>query len=210
VIAIRPRQRLTRDPRPDALGEQCGWCPRLVPTISECSGQGAADSQVSADPRRISGPGSGFAGADQGTDVGKGSAGTFPAKRILVTGAGRFHGSRSAASFKPVRVPARAESLLDRDESALHGLQLSAAQAHGPGLDRNSDEPCSADHFRDPRRIRRGLESGFPGRTGDRLSMRRRSSMARALERLPRRGGDEQRASAPGPCSRTAAALRAE
>jgi FlaA1/EpsC-like NDP-sugar epimerase len=82
-------------------------------------------------------------------------AGHFAGKRILVTGAGGSIGSelcRQLHKFAPVEL-----IMLDRDESALHEVQLTL---HGRAL-LDTDETVLAD-IRDPRRIREVFERFRP------------------------------------------------
>ena len=83
------------------------------------------------------------------TDVAA-SAGYITGKRVLVTGAGGSIGSelcRQLVGFEPAKL-----LMLDRDESALHSLQLSIA---GHGL-LDTDDMLLAD-IRDAEALRRGL-----------------------------------------------------
>ena len=82
-------------------------------------------------------------------------AGHFAGKRILVTGAGGSIGSelcRQLHRFGPAEL-----IMLDRDESALHAVQLAL---HGRAL-LDSDETILAD-IRDPRRVREVFEQFRP------------------------------------------------
>ena len=82
-------------------------------------------------------------------------AGHFAGKRILVTGAGGSIGSelcRQLHQFAPAEL-----IMLDRDESALHEVQLTL---HGRAL-LDSDETLLAD-IRDPRRVREVFERFHP------------------------------------------------
>jgi FlaA1/EpsC-like NDP-sugar epimerase len=140
VIAIaRPSGTLIRDLT--ARAEQCGLIPKVVPSTTELISGGARIEGV-RDPRI-----SDLLGRRQvQTDV-RGIAGHFTGKRILVTGAGGSIGSelcRQLHQFAPAEL-----IMLDRDESALHEIQLTL---HGRAL-LDSDETVLAD-IRDPRRIR--------------------------------------------------------
>ncbi len=123
-----------------ALAEQCGLVPKVVPTISELL-SGSARIEGVRDPRITDLLGR----RPVNTDV-EGIAGHFSGKRILVTGAGGSIGSelcRQLHRFGPAEL-----IMLDRDESALHAVQLSLS---GRAL-LDSDETVLAD-IRDPRRI---------------------------------------------------------
>src|ERR1019366_9410528 len=82
-------------------------------------------------------------------------AGSFAGKRILVTGAGGSIGSELCRQLHQLR-PAEL-IMLDRDESALHLIQLTL---HGRAL-LDSDEAALAD-IRDPRRVQRVFEQFRP------------------------------------------------
>ena len=124
-----------------ALAEQCGMVPKVVPSVSELL-SGSARIEGVRDPRI-----SDLLGRRPiRTDV-AGIAGHFSGKRILVTGAGGSIGSelcRQLHQFGPAEL-----IMLDRDESALHAVQLAL---RGRAL-LDSDETVLAD-IRDPRRIR--------------------------------------------------------
>jgi FlaA1/EpsC-like NDP-sugar epimerase len=124
-----------------ARAEQCGLTPKVVPTTTELISGGARIEGV-RDPRI-----SDLLGRRQiKTDV-RAIAGHFTGKRILVTGAGGSIGSelcRQLHEFGPAEL-----TMLDRDESALHEIQLTL---HGRAL-LDSDETVLAD-IRDRRRIR--------------------------------------------------------
>ena len=148
VIAIvRPGGTAIRDLT--ALAEQCGLVPKVVPTISELL-SGSARIEGVRDPRI-----SDLLGRRPiRTDV-EGIAGYFSGKRILVTGAGGSIGSelcRQLHRFGPAEL-----IMLDRDESALHAVQLTL---RGRAL-LDSDETVLAD-IRDPRRIREVFERFRP------------------------------------------------
>jgi FlaA1/EpsC-like NDP-sugar epimerase len=132
-----------------ALAEQCGLVPKVVPTISELL-SGSARIEGVRDPRI-----SDLLGRRPiRTDV-EAIAGHFSGKRILVTGAGGSIGSelcRQLHQFGPAEL-----IMLDRDESALHAVQLALS---GRAL-LDSDETVLAD-IRDPRRIREVFERFRP------------------------------------------------
>ena len=114
---------------------------------------GAVDSEAveGADDPRISG----LLGRRQIRTNVTAIAGHFTGKRILVTGAGGSIGSefcRQLHKFTPAEL-----IMLDRDESALHEVQLTL---HGRAL-LDSDETVLAD-IRDPRRIRAVFERFRP------------------------------------------------
>ena len=124
-----------------AQAEQCGLTAKVVPTTTELISGGARIEGV-RDPRI-----SDLLGRRQiRTDV-RAIAGSFTGKRILVTGAGGSIGSelcRQLHQFAPGEL-----IMLDRDESALHEIQLTL---HGRAL-LDSDETVLAD-IRDARRVR--------------------------------------------------------
>ena len=132
-----------------ARAEQCGLTPKVVPTTTELISGGARIEGV-RDPRI-----SDLLGRRQiRTDV-RAIAGHFTGKRILVTGAGGSIGAelcRQLHQFVPAEL-----IMLDRDESALHEIQLTL---HGRAL-LDSDETVLAD-IRDPRRIREVFEKFRP------------------------------------------------
>jgi FlaA1/EpsC-like NDP-sugar epimerase len=114
-----------------ALAEQCGLVPKVVPTISELL-SGSARIEGVRDPRI-----SDLLGRRPvKTDV-EGIAGHFSGKRIGSELCRQLH------RFGPAEL-----IMLDRDESALHAVQLSLS---GRAL-LDSDETVLAD-IRDPRRI---------------------------------------------------------
>jgi FlaA1/EpsC-like NDP-sugar epimerase len=148
VIAIvRASGRLIADLT--AQAERCGLTPKVVPTVTEMLSGGARIEGV-RDPRI-----SDLLGRRPiQTDVAA-IAGHFRGKRVLVTGAGGSIGSelcRQLHAFQPGEL-----IMLDRDESALHQVQLSL---HGRAL-LDSDETVLAD-IRDPRRIREVFERFRP------------------------------------------------
>jgi FlaA1/EpsC-like NDP-sugar epimerase len=132
-----------------ARAEQCGLTPKIVPTTTEVISGGARIEGVR--DLRISD----LLGRRQiRTDI-RAIAGHFTGKRILVTGAGGSIGSelcRQLHQFAPQEL-----IMLDRDESALHEVQLTL---HGRAL-LDSDETVLAD-IRDPRRIREVFEQFRP------------------------------------------------
>ena len=129
--------------------ELCGLTPKVVPTVTELISGGARIEGV-RDPRI-----SDLLGRRPvRTDVAA-IAGHFAGKRILVTGAGGSIGSelcRQLHQFGPAEL-----LMLDRDESALHEVQLTL---HGRAL-LDSDETLLAD-IRDPRRVREVFERFRP------------------------------------------------
>ena len=132
-----------------AQAESCGLIPKVVPSVSELLTGGARIEGV-RDPRI-----SDLLGRRPvRTDVAA-VAGYFSGKRILVTGAGGSIGSelcRQLHRFDPAEL-----ILLDRDESALHSIQLAL---HGRAL-LDSDETILAD-IRDPQRIREVFDQFRP------------------------------------------------
>jgi FlaA1/EpsC-like NDP-sugar epimerase len=132
-----------------ARAEQCGLIPKVVPTTTELISGGARIEGV-RDPRI-----SDLLGRRPvRTDVAA-IAGRFAGKRILVTGAGGSIGSelcRQLHQFGPAEL-----IMLDRDESALHEVQLTL---HGRAL-LDSDETLLAD-IRDRRRVREVFEQFRP------------------------------------------------
>ena len=132
-----------------ARAERCGLTPKVVPTTTELISGGARIEGV-RDPRI-----SDLLGRRPvRTDVAA-IAGHFAGKRILVTGAGGSIGSelcRQLHQFTPSEL-----IMLDRDESALHEIELAL---HGRAL-LDSDATVLAD-LRDPRRIREVFEQFRP------------------------------------------------
>jgi FlaA1/EpsC-like NDP-sugar epimerase len=132
-----------------ARAELCGLIPKVVPTTTELI-SGSARIEGVRDPRI-----SDLLGRRPvRTDVAA-IAGRFAGKRILVTGAGGSIGSelcRQLHQFAPAEL-----IMLDRDESALHEVQL---RLHGRAL-LDSDETLLAD-IRDPRRVREVFERFRP------------------------------------------------
>jgi FlaA1/EpsC-like NDP-sugar epimerase len=132
-----------------AEAERCGLVPKVIPSITELL-SGVARIEGVRDPRI-----SDLLGRRPvQTDVAS-VAGHFAGKRILVTGAGGSIGSelcRQLHGFKPAEL-----IMLDRDESALHAVQLAL---HGRAL-LDSDGSVLAD-IRDARRIRQVFEQFRP------------------------------------------------
>jgi FlaA1/EpsC-like NDP-sugar epimerase len=132
-----------------AQAERCGLVPKVIPSITELlSGveriEGVRDPRISdlLGRRPVQ------------TDVAS-VAGYFVGKRILITGAGGSIGSelcRQLHRFGPAEL-----IMLDRDESALHAVQLAL---HGRAL-LDADGSVLAD-IRDPRRIRQVFEQFQP------------------------------------------------
>ena len=132
-----------------AEAERCGLVPKVVPSIAELL-SGVARIEGVRDPRI-----SDLLGRRPvQTDVAS-VAGHFAGKRILVTGAGGSIGSelcRQLHRFEPAEL-----IMLDRDESALHAVQL---DLHGRAL-LDSDGSVLAD-IRDQRRIRQVFDQFRP------------------------------------------------
>lgn len=132
-----------------AEAERCGLVPKVIPTITELL-SGVARIEGVRDPRI-----SDLLGRRPvQTDVAS-VAGHFAGKRILVTGAGGSIGSvlcRQLHRFGPAEL-----IMLDRDESALHAVQL---DLHGRAL-LDADGSVLAD-IRDGRRIRQVFEQFQP------------------------------------------------
>ena len=148
VIAIaRASGSAIRDLTRDA--DRCGLIPKVIPSITELLSGGARIEGV-RDPRI-----SDLLGRRPvETDVAR-VAGHFAGKRILVTGAGGSIGSelcRQLSRFRPAAL-----ILLDRDESALHAIQL---ELYGRAL-LDSDQAALAD-IRDPVRVRQVFEQARP------------------------------------------------
>jgi FlaA1/EpsC-like NDP-sugar epimerase len=132
-----------------AQAERSGLAPKVIPSISELL-SGSARIEGVRDPRI----GDLLGRRPVQTDVAS-VAGRFTGKRILVTGAGGSIGSelcRQLHRFRPAEL-----IMLDRDESALHAIQLAL---HGRAL-LDSDESVLAD-IRDPRRVREVFEQFRP------------------------------------------------
>ena len=132
-----------------AQAESCGLIPKVVPSVSELLA-GSARIEGVRDPRI-----SDLLGRRPvRTDVAA-VAGQFAGQRILVTGAGGSIGAelcRQLHRFGPAEL-----IMLDRDESALHAIQLAL---HGRAL-LDSDETILAD-IRDPRRVQEVFEQFRP------------------------------------------------
>ena len=132
-----------------AQAESCGLIPKVVPSVTELlTGnariEGVRDPRITDLLRR----------PPVQTDVAA-VAGHFAGKRILVTGAGGSIGSelcRQLDRFGPAKL-----LMLDRDESALHAIQLAL---HGRAL-LDSDETILAD-IRDPHRVKEVFEQFRP------------------------------------------------
>jgi FlaA1/EpsC-like NDP-sugar epimerase len=129
--------------------ERSGLIPKMIPTTTELISGGARIEGV-RDPRI-----SDLLGRRPiRTDI-EAIAGRFAGQRILVTGAGGSIGSelcRQLHKFAPAEL-----IMLDRDESALHEVQLTL---HGRAL-LDTDETVLAD-IRDPRRVREVFERFRP------------------------------------------------
>jgi len=132
-----------------AEAERCGLVPKVIPSIAELL-SGVARIEGVRDPRITDLLGR----RPVETDVAS-VAGYFAGKRILVTGAGGSIGSelcRQLHRFEPAEL-----IMLDRDESALHAVQLNL---HGRAL-LDADGSVLAD-IRDQRRIRQVFEQFQP------------------------------------------------
>ncbi|HEY3981744.1 MAG TPA: polysaccharide biosynthesis protein, partial [Streptosporangiaceae bacterium] len=124
-----------------AAAEACGLVPKVIPTIGELL-SGTTLIEGVRDPRI-----SDLLGRSQvKTDIGAVKE-YLSGKRIMVTGAGGSIGSELCRQLHQLH-PGRL-ILLDRDESALHAIEL---DLHGRAL-LDSDDTVLAD-IRDPRRIR--------------------------------------------------------
>ena len=124
-----------------AEAERCGLAPKVVPSITELL-NGSARIEGVRDPRI-----SDLLGRRPVCTNVAAVADRFAGKRILVTGAGGSIGSelcRQLHRFSPAELV-----MLDRDESALHAVELAL---HGRAL-LDSDQTVLAD-IRDPRRVR--------------------------------------------------------
>jgi FlaA1/EpsC-like NDP-sugar epimerase len=132
-----------------AEAERCGLTPKVIPSVSELL-SGSARIEGVRDPRI-----SDLLGRSPvRTDIAA-VADRFAGKRILVTGAGGSIGSelcRGLFRFRPAQL-----IMLDRDESALHAIQL---DLHGRAL-LDTDDTVLAD-IRDERRIRQVFEQHRP------------------------------------------------
>jgi FlaA1/EpsC-like NDP-sugar epimerase len=124
-----------------AHAERCGLTPKVVPSMTELI-NGSARIDGVRDPRISDLLGRRPVRTDVATIVGY-----FTGKRVLVTGAG---GSIGSELCRQLHRSGPAELImLDRDESALHAVQLAL---HGRAL-LDSDETALAD-IRDPDRVR--------------------------------------------------------
>jgi FlaA1/EpsC-like NDP-sugar epimerase len=132
-----------------ALAERCGLVPKVIPSVTELL-SGSARIDGVRDPRI-----SDLLGRRPvQTDLAA-VAGRFAGRRILVTGAGGSIGSelcRQLHRFGPAEL-----IMLDRDESALHAIQL---DLHGRAL-LDSEETVLAD-IRDARRVGQVFEQHRP------------------------------------------------
>ena len=148
VIAIaRPSGTAIRDLTAEA--ERCGLAPKVIPSVAELIG-GCARIEGVRDPRITDLLGR----RELDTDV-EAMTHHFAGKRILVTGAGGSIGSelcRQLQRFAPAQLV-----MLDRDESALHALQL---ELYGRAL-LDSDETVLAD-IRDPCRVMQVFQQARP------------------------------------------------
>jgi FlaA1/EpsC-like NDP-sugar epimerase len=132
-----------------AQAERCGLTPKVVPSMTELI-SGSARIDGVRDPRISDLLGRRPVRTDVAAIVGY-----FTGKRVLVTGAGGSIGSelcRQLYQFGPAEL-----IMLDRDESALHAVQLTL---HGRAL-LDSDETVLAD-IRDPDRVREIFEQCRP------------------------------------------------
>jgi FlaA1/EpsC-like NDP-sugar epimerase len=139
VIAIaRPSGPVVRELAEQA--ERCGLTPKVVPTVSELI-SGAARIEGVRDPRITDLLGR----SPVRTDIAA-VAGRFTGQRILVTGAGGSIGAELCRQLH--RLNPASLVMLDRDESALHAIQLAL---HGRAL-LDTGDTVLAD-IRDARRI---------------------------------------------------------
>jgi FlaA1/EpsC-like NDP-sugar epimerase len=129
--------------------ENCGLTPKVIPSITEMLNGGARIEGV-RDPRISDLLGRRPVKTDVATVTGH-----FAGKRILVTGAGGSIGSELCRQLHQLH-PAEL-IMLDRDESALHAMQLTL---HGRAL-LDTDDTVLAD-IRDPRRITEVFEQCRP------------------------------------------------
>jgi FlaA1/EpsC-like NDP-sugar epimerase len=132
-----------------AQAEAYGLIPKVIPSVKELLGGGASIDGV-RDPRI-----SDLLGRPPVEIDVAGQASYFTGKRILVTGAGGSIGSELCRQLHRMN-PAEL-ILLDRDESALHALQLAL---HGKAL-LDSDELALAD-IRDADRVRQVFQQFCP------------------------------------------------
>ena len=129
--------------------EKCGLIPKVIPSVTELLSGGARIDGV-RDPRI-----SDLLGRRPVTTDMEAVADHFAGKRILVTGAGGSIGSelcRQLHRFGPAEL-----IMLDRDESALHAIQLTL---QGQAL-LDSDQVVLAD-IRDPGRVRQIFDERRP------------------------------------------------
>jgi len=129
--------------------EKCGLIPKVIPSVTELLSGGARIDGV-RDPRI-----SDLLGRRPVTTDMDAVGEHFAGKRILVTGAGGSIGSelcRQLHGFGPAEL-----IMLDRDESALHAIQLAL---HGQAL-LDSDQVVLAD-IRDPGRVQQVFEERRP------------------------------------------------
>ena len=148
VIAIAGRSgRLIRELTEAA--ERCGLVPKVVPSVRELLTGGARIEGV-RDPRI-----SDLLGRPPATTDVTAVRDYVAGKRVLVTGAGGSIGAELCRQLHKLG-PATL-IMLDRDESALHAVQLTL---HGRAL-LDSEETVLAD-IRDPRRIREVFERFRP------------------------------------------------
>ncbi len=140
VIAIaRPSGGTIRELTSEA--DRCGLIPKVIPSIAELLSGGARIDSV-RDPRITD-----LLGRNPvQTDIAR-ISGHFAGKRILVTGAGGSIGSELCRQLG--RLGLAELVMLDRDESALHAVQL---ELRGQAL-LDSDDLVLAD-IRDPERVR--------------------------------------------------------
>ncbi len=132
-----------------AQAEGCGLVPKVIPSVKELlSGRARIDGVRNPQITDLLGR------RPVETDIAA-VAGNFAGKRILVTGAGGSIGAelcRQLHQFRPAEL-----IMLDRDESALHAIQLAL---HGRAL-LDSDEAALAD-IRDARRVSHVFEQFRP------------------------------------------------
>jgi FlaA1/EpsC-like NDP-sugar epimerase len=129
--------------------ERCGLVPKVIPSVAELL-SGSARIEGVRDPRITDLLGRRPVQTDMAT-----VAGHFASRRILVTGAGGSIGSelcRQLSGFGPAEL-----IMLDRDESALHAVQLAL---YGHAL--LDSDGCVLADIRDPRRIRQVFEQFRP------------------------------------------------
>ena len=132
-----------------AAAEACGLTPKVIPSVRELLTGGARIEGV-RDPRI----GDLLGRRPVRTDM-QAVSGYFAGKRILVTGAGGSIGSELCRQLH--RLGPAELIMLDRDESALHAVQLAL---HGRAL-LDSDQAALAD-IRDPRRVMQVFDQHKP------------------------------------------------